>query len=136
MNLVGRLRYAKSALAVLATALLLTMLADCMLVSSPSHPHATPHSVSALDLVAGPGHPHFFVDRAHCEPSGEHCEKSVLLSQFGGPPYQPTPLLSLLVVLLAAAVLWLIAGGVRGPPTSPAVVSGRLLLTRFCIARR
>lgn len=74
----------------------------------------------------------------HGAPQKAHCLLESALEGVGG--NLPTSLLLLWVMAVAtlvAMVLLVVTGGVRAPPVAAVpAVSGRALLTRFCIARR
>jgi hypothetical protein len=148
VKLIGWLRPSGLALAMLAAALLMAPLLHCTLLDADDHSstvarhvHAavTPIPaavVSALDynsdVITDPTH-------RHGVPHAVHCAIAPALPAGGGSIAPPQ--LLLLLVLAAAVVLATAglagSGGVRGPPVAAVpVVSGRVLLTRFCIARR
>ncbi|MFC9894570.1 hypothetical protein ACFVMC_12850 [Nocardia sp. NPDC127579] len=116
-------------LALLATMLLLVLSADCTLADAETHAH--PHAAAQTEPAADPH------DGAHCAPHVVHCmfESTIPVAPLVIAPTNLLLALMAVVALTLAAVVS--AGGIRGPPVAALpVVSGRMLLTRFCIARR
>ncbi|MGK8523884.1 hypothetical protein ACRS6B_21110 [Nocardia asteroides] len=147
MRLIGWLRHGGIALGLLAAALLMAPLAHCALLGSGDHAHpaaahshaaATPFTtalVSALD-----DHSHVIAGLAghHGVPHAVHCAVTPALPVGGGSSVPPLLLLLVLTaIVVVAAAYHLSSGTVRGPPVAAVpIVSGRVLLTRICIARR
>ncbi|MEV6135917.1 hypothetical protein AB0L63_07610 [Nocardia sp. NPDC051990] len=147
MKLTGRFRPAAWALGLLAAALLIASLLHCTLLAADHHAHGTaqhPHAaappITALvaSAVDGSAHAIADLDEHHGAPHAVHCFHTPALPATAG---SLVPLLlvlfALVTTMVAAAGYLLDSGGVRGPPVAARhVVSGRVLLTRICIARR
>ncbi|UGT43149.1 hypothetical protein LTV02_07095 [Nocardia yamanashiensis] len=132
--------------------LVVAAIADCVLLRGESHPHtairvapsvpaasptppavvhghpATVHAITVVKGLSGAAE--------DCGPHLWHCLKSALPTESTAQiaVLSPWVLLAFLLPVLAAAAA---AATERGPPGPwSAVVSGRMLLTRLCIARR
>ncbi|MGV9415526.1 putative copper homeostasis (lipo)protein LpqS [Nocardia sp. NPDC003693] len=106
--------------------------ADCMLLRPHGHTHEPVVSVSAAPSGAGTVAP----AADHCPSAQWHCDKATLPGAVAAAPSATAPAQPAAVLVLPVLLLAL-PGGSRGPPrTSYAIVSGRMLLTRLCIARR
>ncbi|UGT67847.1 hypothetical protein LTT66_32485 [Nocardia gipuzkoensis] len=147
MKLIGWLRLGGLTLALLAAALLMAPLMHCTLLDAGEHHHgAAAHShdaatpITALVAAAVDGTSHVLADAGgrHGAPHAVHCAITPALPAGGGSFVPLQLLLFVLVVgMVVAAVYRVCPGGVRGPPVAAVpVVSGRVLLTRICIARR
>lgn len=140
MKLIGRLRHGGSALVLFAALILLAPLMDCSLVDSDEHSHTQSAPITTLvaSISTDLSYPNIGDDTDHCAPNTVHCVIKSALAKSAG---SLAPLYLLLFVLTVAMLVTLVhrvsASGVRGPPVAAVpVVSGRILLTRFCIARR
>lgn len=143
MKLVGWLRLGGLALALLAAALLM----HCTLTDADEHHHgaaqhthdaATPITALVAAAVDGTSHALADIGGRHGSPHAVHCAVTPALPAGGG-SFVPLQLLLfvLVAVMVVAAVYRVGPGGVRGPPVAAVpIVSGRVLLTRICIARR
>lgn len=153
MTRIDRLRQRSSAPALLVVVLLVALMVGCAF-GGEEHTHAVA-DVRAQPTVAGHSHGAAVVRSASepaadigglfayggihpCGPHILHClVKSTLPEAAGSVP--PPHLLLFLVVLAVIPVIVLGRApcAVRGPPDTPvSAVSGRSILTRFCIARR
>ncbi|MEU0540619.1 hypothetical protein ABZ319_12165 [Nocardia sp. NPDC005978] len=109
------------------------VLADCLLLRPHGHTHE-PVAVAAVAPGATPGVAGATAD--HCPPAQWHCEKATLPGTVATSPSVTAAALPAAAIVLPVVLLAL-PGGSRGPPRTPlATVSGRMLLTRLCIARR
>ncbi|MEV5832603.1 hypothetical protein [Nocardia sp. NPDC052112] len=147
MKFVGCLRAGGLALALLAAALLMAPLLHCTLLDADEHSHATaqhshesasPITALGASTVAAPSRAIADTDGRYGVPHDIHCFVNPALPVGGG---SLAPLLLVLFVLAAAIVVatvhWAGSGGIRGPPVAAVpAVSGRVLLTHLCIARR
>ncbi|ONM48849.1 hypothetical protein [Nocardia donostiensis] len=126
-------------MAVLLAVLTLVPTIDCALLGEGGHIHVGMGAAVAAD-GAHHHHPHALGGHLadHCDQHMLHCVvKSVLPAGTGS-------LLSLLWLILlgtaaivAAALLFINAGGVRAPPVAGLPTrNGQDILARFCIARR
>ncbi|UAK30819.1 hypothetical protein K8O92_23435 [Nocardia asteroides] len=147
VKLIGWLRPSGLTLAMLAAALLMAPLLHCTLLDADDHSstvarhvHAAVTPIPAAVVSALDYHSDVSTDATHRHgvPHAVHCAITPALPAGGGSIAPP----QLLLLMLAAVVVLAIVGragsaGVRGPPVAAVpVVSGRVLLTRFCIARR
>lgn len=138
--------------------LVVAAIADCVLLRGEGHPHtairvapsvpaANPNpNPDAVAVAVAHGHPvtvHAITvvkglsgAAEDCGPHLWHCLKSALPTESTAQiaVLSPLLLLAFLLPVLAAAAA---AATERGPPgPSSVIVSGRMLLTRLCIARR
>ncbi|MBF6301964.1 hypothetical protein IU459_31115 [Nocardia amamiensis] len=122
-------------------------LLHCTLLDADEHHHGAHHHthdaatpITALVAAALDGTSHTLADIGgrHGSPHAVHCAVAPALPAGGG-SFVPLQLLLfvLVAVMVVAAVYRVGPGGVRGPPVAAVpIVSGRVLLTRICIARR
>lgn len=112
----------------------------CAPTESDGHSHAgVPLAASIASTLTESHHSAVGDGGEHGAPHTKHCLLKSAFEGFSG--NLPAPPLLLLWVMAVATlvtmVLLVVAGGVRGPPVAAIrAVSGRALLTRFCIARR
>ncbi|QLY29003.1 hypothetical protein H0264_27315 [Nocardia huaxiensis] len=137
MKLVERLWRVGPVPALCALLLLFTPLLGCLVDESEAHaPHPVHTFVDASGmLVDEPFHGDADNCLQFCAPDMPDSLHSVASHVVGTPPPPPAPLLVAILVLLLVAAARAPTGRRRGPPLLP-VVSGRMLLTHLCIARR
>jgi hypothetical protein len=142
MRLIDRSRRRGSVLALLVAALLVGLTIDCATIGDNGHEHSPAGSAafqSTSSVIHGPS-PRFVDDGTHpCGPHITHCiVKSVLPGGIGSTAVSQLLVWALAVAaVIALAVAPALSGGVRDPPVAAVpAVGGRVLLTRFCIARR
>ncbi|MFD7843626.1 hypothetical protein ACFV4K_11930 [Nocardia sp. NPDC059764] len=132
----------------LAAALLMAPLVHCSIPGiagrsdgPASHSHTTSTQITELVASAVDRPAHAIID-AGDRPDAPHAVHCVITHAVPAAVASGVPLLLLLSVLavavvVAAAVYQAGSGGVRGPPVAGVpIVSGRVLLTHLCIARR
>ncbi len=127
-------------LALLAAVLLVGLMIDCAAIADNGHDHTSAGSAanrSTSSTIHSPSHP-FADDATHpCGPHITHCVmKSVLPGGAGSTAISQLLWTVAVAAIMAVAVAAMPTGGVRGPPVPVAASGGRVILTRFCIARR
>lgn len=141
MRLIDRFRLGSSTLALLAAVLLVGLMIDCNTIGEHGHDHTLAGSVayqSTSSMIHSASHLFVDHDTHPCGPHITHCiMKSVLPGGVGSTAVSQLLLWAMVVAAaIAVAAAPVPAGGVRGPPVPVAALGGRIILTRFCIARR
>lgn len=141
MRFSDRLRRGAPVPALLAAVLLVGLMVDCGTIGDHGHDHASAGPAadrSTSSMIHSPSHL-LADDATHpCGPHITHCiMKSVLPGGAGSGAVSQLLLWAVVVAaVIAVAAAPVLAGGVRGPPVPVAAPGGRVILTRFCIARR